>query len=149
MSQGPVPGEPVREKRFSISHVDSDGCAREGSFLYRRSSYRDRFRIGAELQRMTEGLVLGDGLMNEAAMFAWLKTVVREVPPWFQWDAVEEGLLLRIFEEVDRIDGAWFRRHDAARSGASPGPGAPAGEERAAPVAPVVGAEVPPAADQH
>jgi hypothetical protein len=144
------PIEPAREKRFSFSHVDRHGQTWEGVFLYHRPNLRDLLRIGAERARLCEGQPVEREFLILAGMLARLKVVLREVPRWLRWEDLEEiELVKRLDEEVDRIEGAWFRGDDAARGGEEPGARAGAGQGRPVPVAPVVGAEVPASAHQR
>ena len=148
-SEAKQPGEPIREKRFSLQHVDPHGRTFEGMFFYRRPSLRDLLRIEAERARLCEGQALEREFLVLAAMIARLKVVLREVPRWLDWDDLDElSLVTRLSEEVDRIEGEWFRGDDAG--GGGPDAGAPARPraERAVPAAPVVGPEVPAAAHQ-
>jgi hypothetical protein len=142
--------EPMREKRFSLTYVDPRGRSQDGVFLYHRPSLQDLLRIEAEKARLLEGQVVEKDFLILAFMMARLKVVLREVPAWLRWDEVEDvGLVTRLTEEVDRLEGDWFRGDDAR--GGSPGAGAreAARAERAAPAAAVVGGQVPPAADQR
>ncbi len=142
--------EPVREKRFSLSHVDGSGRTWDGVFLYRRPSLRDLLRIEAEKARLTEGQTVDREFLVLASMMARLKVVLPDVPAWLRWDEIEDlGLLTRLTEEVDRIEGDWFRGDDAGRGSAGVGAPASARAERVPPAAPVVGREVPAAADQR
>ncbi len=146
----PDPTEPVREKRFPFSLHDPGGRPRDGVFLYRRPNVRDLLRIEAERARLCEGQPLEREWLILAGMLAQLRIVLREVPPWFRWDEVEDvGLVTRLYEEVARIDGAWFRRDDDGGGGEEPRAPAstPADDVVRAPA--VVGAEVRPATHER
>ncbi len=144
------PAEPVREQRFSISHQDRQGRTREGVFLYRRPSLRDLLRIEAERARLCEGQPVDREFQVLASMLARLKVVLREVPTWLRWDEVEDlGLLTRISEEVDRLEGDWFRGDDAGGGGATAGARTSERADAALPAAALVGAEVRPSAHQR
>lgn len=146
----PEPTEPVREKRFSFSWQEPGGRLLEGVLLYRRPTVRDLLRIEAERARLCEGQSLDPEWQILAGMLAQLKVVLREVPPWLRWDELEDvGLVTRLYEEVARIDGAWFRRDDGAAGGAGAGAAAGPRADDAVPAAPVVGPEVRPAAHQR
>ena len=145
-----APAEPVREKRFSFEHVDPGGARHSGVFFYRRPTLRDLLRIEAERQRLCEGQTLDREFAILAAMLARLKVVLPEVPRWLRWDEVDDlGLLTRLNEEVDRLEGSWFRGDDAARGGAEPGAPARARADGAVPAAPLVDAEVQPSGHER
>lgn len=144
-----LPTEPAREKRFSLEHVDRQGKTWAGVFFYRRPSLRDLLRIEAEKSRLCEGQSVDREFLVLASMLARLKIVLREVPAWLRWDELEDlDLLTRLSEEVDRIEGDWFRRDDASGSGADAGARAGAGAQRGVPAAAVVGPQVRASADQ-
>jgi len=148
-SEARQPGEPIREKRFSLQYVDPHGRTYEGTFFYRRPSLRDLLRIEAERARLCEGQALEREFLVLAAMIARLKVVLREVPRWLDWDDLDElSLVTRLSEEVDLIEGAWFRGDDAGGGGEDAGAQARPRAERAVPAAPVVGPQVPAAAHQ-
>lgn len=141
-SQHPV--EPVKEQRFSFSHVDEHGRTFEGVFRYVRPSLRDLLRIEAEKQRLAEGQPLDREFLVLASMMARLKVVLREVPSWLRWDELSDlAVVTRLSEEVDRIEGAWFPGRDAGGSGASAGAASGAGAEPAVPAPAMVDPEVP------
>ena len=141
--------EPVREKRFAFSYADPRGKLWEGAFFYRRPTLRDLLRIEAERARLCEGQPLDREWLVLASMIARLKVVLREVPAWCRWDELEElGIVTRLSEEVDRLEGSWFRGDDAGEGGASGGAHAGADAKRAVPAPPVVGGQVQPAADE-
>ena len=146
----PDPTEPVREKRFSFSLHDPGGRLHEGVFLYRRPNVRDLLRIEAERARLCEGQPLEREWQILAGMLAQLRIVLREVPPWFRWDELEDvGLVTRLYEEVARIDGAWFRRDDEGGGGEDARARAGARADVVVPAPTVVGAEVPPATHER
>ena len=150
MSSERQPVEPVREQRFPMSHLDRQGQTREGVFLYRRPSLRDLLRIEAERTRLCEGQPVDREFQVLAGMLARLKVVLREVPAWLRWDELEDlELLTKLSEEVDRLEGAWFRGDDADRGGAQPGTSARGHAGDAVPAATLVGSEVQPSAHQR
>lgn len=149
MSEPRQAAEPLREKRFSFSHVDRAGRTLEGVFFYRRPSLRDLLRIEAEKARLCEGQALEREFLILASMMARLRVVLREVPKWLKWDELEDlTVVTRLSEEVDRIEGDWFRRDDAGGGGEGAGARAGADADRAVPAPPVVGPEVQSAADE-
>ncbi len=149
-STSSVASEPIREKRFPFQHLDRQGKTWDGVFFYRRPSLRDLLRIEVEKARLCEGQAVDREFLVLAGMLARLKVVLREVPAWLRWDELEDlDLLARLHEEVDRIEGDWFRRGDAGGGSAEPGARANTGEKRAVPAAPVVGAQVRASADQR
>ena len=145
-----LPSEPVREKRFSHQHIDRQGKTWEVVLFYRRPSLRDLLRIEAEKARLCEGQAVDREFLVLASMLARLKVVLREIPAWLRWDELEDlELVTKLSEEVDHIEGDWFRRGESGGSGEDPGARAGAGAERAVPPAAVVGAQVRPSADQR
>lgn len=130
MSNETPPEEPLREKVFTITHVDAHGKTFTGAFRWVRPTLRDHLRIAAEQHRLSEGLELDVEYRGLAAMLAHLKVVLREVPKGWSWDEVEDpALLAAIFDEVRRLEERWFRGggDDAGAGGAAAGAPAPAG----------------------
>ncbi len=149
MTPTPSPIEPAREQRFPVSYTDAQGRQFEGTFHYRRPNICESLRIEAEKARLCEGQALSPSWMAVAHVVAFLRVSLRDSPKWFRWDQLDDvGMVNRVFEEVLRIDGAWFRGSYAPRGGEEAGAAPDEGEDDAVPASPVVDAQVPAAAHE-
>ncbi len=149
MTPTPSPVEPAREQRFSVSYTDANGRTFEGAFLYRRPNICEALRVEAEKARLCEGQALSPSWMAVAHVVAFLRVSLRQSPRWFRWDQLDDvGMVNRVFEEVLRIDGAWFRGSYAPRGSEEPGAAPFEGADDAVPAPSMVDAQVPASAHE-
>src|SRR5574343_894537 len=90
----------------------------DGAFTFRRGTLRDEIRVGAEHERLTEGLdSVSDGFRRLTYMLAALGVLTVDAPPG--WDPMElDPLDPETFNKVGAVYGGLREAEERFRAGA-------------------------------